>query len=42
MYYINIKKEDWHSSLEKLLSSYDIFVPVKNEFSLDYEPFRLK
>lgn len=41
MYTINIKKEDWHSSLERLLSSYDIFVPVKNEFSLDYEPFRL-
>ena len=41
MYCINIKKEDWHSSLERLLSSYDIFVPVKNDFSLDYEPFRL-
>lgn len=41
MHYINIKKEDWHSSLEKLLPAYDIFVPVKNEFSLDYEPFRL-
>jgi sulfhydrogenase subunit beta (sulfur reductase) len=39
MYYLNIKKEDWHCSLEKLLSSYDIFVPVKNEYSLDYEPF---
>jgi sulfhydrogenase subunit beta (sulfur reductase) len=42
MYHLNIKKEDWHSSLERLASSYDIFVPVKNEFSLDYEPFRLK
>jgi sulfhydrogenase subunit beta (sulfur reductase) len=41
MYSINIKKEDWHSSLERLLSSYDIFVPVRNDFSLDYEPFRL-
>lgn len=41
MYYIGIKKEDWHRSLEKLLTSHDIFVPVKDEFSLDYEPFRL-
>ncbi len=41
MYYISIKKEDWHRSLEKLLTSHDIFVPVKDEFSLDYEPFRL-
>ncbi len=40
MYYISIKKEDWHSSLEKLLSTHDIFVPVKDEYSLDYEPFR--
>lgn len=42
MYCINIKKEDWHHSLEKLLLSYDIFVPVKDEYSLDYEPFRLQ
>lgn len=41
MYYISIKKEDWHRSLDNLLSSHDIFVPVKDEFSLDYEPFRL-
>jgi sulfhydrogenase subunit beta (sulfur reductase) len=41
MYYISIKKEDWHRSLENLLTSHDIFVPVKDEFSLDYEPFRL-
>jgi len=41
MYYISIKKEDWHRSLEKLLPSHDIFVPVKDEYSLDYEPFRL-
>lgn len=41
MYYLSIKKEDWHRSLEKLLSSHDIFVPVKDELSLDYEPFRL-
>jgi len=41
MYYISIKKEDWHRSLEKLLISHDIFVPVKDEYSLDYEPFRL-
>lgn len=41
MYYISIKKEDWHRSLEKLLTSHDIFVPVKDEYSLDYEPFRL-
>ncbi len=41
MYYISITKEDWHRSLEKLLTSHDIFVPVKDEFSLDYEPFRL-
>ena len=40
MYYISIKKEDWHRSLEKLLTSHDIFVPVKDEYSLDYEPFR--
>jgi ferredoxin len=40
MYYITIRKEDWHRSLENLLSSHDIFVPVKDEFSLDYEPFR--
>lgn len=40
MYYISIRKEDWHRSLEKLLSSHDIFVPVKDELSLDYEPFR--
>lgn len=42
MYSINIKKEDWHLSLEKLLSSYEVFVPVKDEYSLDYEPFRLR
>ncbi|MFZ2286622.1 MAG: 4Fe-4S dicluster domain-containing protein [Bacteroidales bacterium] len=41
MYYLSIKKEDWHRSLEKLLSSHDIFVPVKDQYSLDYEPFRL-
>ena len=41
MYYIGINKEDWHNSLEKLLTEYDIFVPVKNEYSLDYEPFRV-
>jgi sulfhydrogenase subunit beta (sulfur reductase) len=41
MYYINIKKEDWHHSLERLQSQYDIYVPVKDEYSLDYEPFRL-
>jgi ferredoxin len=41
MYYISIKKEDWHRSLENLLTSHDIFVPVKDEYSLDYEPFRL-
>lgn len=41
MYYISIKKEDWHRSLEELLTSHDIFVPVKDEYSLDYEPFRL-
>jgi len=41
MYNINIKKEDWHLSLEKLLSTYEVFVPVKDEYSLDYEPFRL-
>ena len=41
MYYINIRKEDWHHSLEKLLLTSDIFVPVKDEYSLDYEPFRL-
>lgn len=41
MYYISISIEDWHSSLEKLLPEYDVFVPVKNEYSLDYEPFRL-
>jgi ferredoxin len=41
MYYISITKEDWHRSLEILLTSHDIFVPVKDEFSLDYEPFRL-
>jgi ferredoxin len=41
MYYISIKKEDWHRSLDNLLSSHDIFVPVKDEFSLDYEPFSL-
>jgi ferredoxin len=42
MYNINIKKEDWHLSLEKLLSAYEVFVPVKDEYSLDYEPFRLR
>ncbi|NLE35020.1 MAG: hypothetical protein GX622_07955 [Bacteroidales bacterium] len=41
MYYISIRKEDWHRSLENLLSSHDVFVPVKDEFGLDYEPFRL-
>jgi hypothetical protein len=40
MYYITIRKEDWHRSLENLLSSHDIFVPVKDEFSIDNEPFR--
>jgi len=40
MYYTGISKEDWHRSLEKLLTTFDIFVPVKDEFSLDYEPFR--
>ena len=40
MYYISIKKEDWHRSLDNLLSSHDIFVPVKDDHSLDYEPFR--
>ena len=40
MLYAGIRKEDWHRSLEKLLATYDIFVPVKDEFSLDYEPFR--
>ena len=40
MFYTGIRKEDWHRSLEKLLTTYDIFVPVKDEFSLDYEPFR--
>jgi len=40
MLYTGIRKEDWHRSLEKLLTTYDIFVPVKDEFSLDYEPFR--
>jgi ferredoxin len=40
MFYAGIRKEDWHRSLEKLLTTYDIFVPVKDEFSLDYEPFR--
>jgi len=40
MYYLSIKKEDWHRSLEKLLSSHDIFVPVKDQYSLDYEPYR--
>ncbi len=39
MYYISIKKEDWHRSLEKLLTSHDIFVPVKDEYSIDYEHF---
>ena len=39
MYYISIKKEDWHRSLEKLLTSHDIFVPVKDEYSIDYEFF---
>jgi sulfhydrogenase subunit beta (sulfur reductase) len=42
MYYINIKKEDWHLSLDRLSSSYEVFVPVKDEYSLDYEPFRLQ
>jgi ferredoxin len=41
MYYISIKKEDWHRSLDTLLSSHDIFVPVKDAYSLDYEPFRI-
>ncbi len=41
MYYISISKEDWHRSLEYLSPEYDIFVPVKDEYSLDYEPFRL-
>jgi len=41
MYYITLRKEDWHHSLEKLLLTCDIFVPVKDEYSLDYEPFRL-
>ncbi len=40
MYYISINKEDWHRSLEILLTSHDIFVPVKDEYSLDYEPYR--
>jgi sulfhydrogenase subunit beta (sulfur reductase) len=41
MYYISISKEDWHNSLEKLLPEYEIFIPVKNEYSLDYEPYRV-
>jgi sulfhydrogenase subunit beta (sulfur reductase) len=41
MYYLSISKEDWHRSLEYLSTEFDIFVPVKDEYSLDYEPFRL-
>jgi len=41
MYYIGIRKEDWHRSLEKLLISHDVFVPVKDEYSIDYELFSL-
>ena len=41
MYYISIRKEDWHHSLEILLSSHDIFVPVQDEYSIDYELFNI-
>ena len=40
MYYLSINKEDWNRSLERLLSTFDIYVPVKDDHSLDYESLR--
>ncbi len=40
MQYLSIRKEEWDKALEKLLLSYTIFAPVKNDYSLDYELIR--
>jgi sulfhydrogenase subunit beta (sulfur reductase) len=40
MHYLIIHKEEWDKALEQLLLSYNIFAPVKNEYSLDYELIR--
>jgi len=41
MQYKSITKEEWDKTLEKLLSSHDVFAPVSNEFGQDYEFIKL-
>ncbi len=37
MHYLSIDKEEWDHTLEKLLLSHNVFAPVNNDYSQDYE-----